>query len=109
MNPRDPVGYLLLSGDREHGCSRVDANDLVTSRCESAGEGASTTADVENRPCAKFAGDRQVDVQVVVISVEIVIDRRQSRLIEYRVGHHVIVPRAAHVPAPVWPERVVLP
>jgi hypothetical protein len=97
VDPCDLVGSVLPSGNREHGCRRVDACDLEVFGCESAGERASAAAEVENRSSAEFAGNRQVDVQVTAIRVEIVVDRRQPRLLEDHVGTNAIVPRGAQV------------
>ncbi len=65
---------------------RVDADHVDIRESESAGEHTRTAPDVEDPPAIEFLDDLDVVVEVATIVVDLVVDLREPRIREDRIG-----------------------
>src|SRR5690606_29876186 len=86
--PLDPIGSWLGSGYVERSTSRIDCHDIDATQGELAGESAGTASHVEDRPSSELLHHRRIHVQVAAVRVERVVQTRQTRVIEDRIGGH---------------------
>lgn len=85
--PDDPVGAGLRSSDGERSLRRINTGHCEPAYRESAGERAGATTDVEHGASTELVDDGLVVVQVAPVAIDVVVDRRQSRVSEDRVRH----------------------
>jgi hypothetical protein len=86
--PPHALGAWLAAGDVDGCAGRVDADDLDAAVGEHQRERTGAAADVEHRARAELVDrDGRIDLEVAAIGVERVVDRREPRMREDRVGH----------------------
>jgi len=87
VNPADPVGERLAARDVQRGERRIEAGHRMAAPGKETGEHAGAAADVEHVAGAELRRHRRVDVEVAAVGVERVIQHRESRVFEVRIGH----------------------
>jgi hypothetical protein len=87
VNPAHTLGSRLGTRHGQRRPRRIDADDVETAVGEEERERPRAASDVEDGASAELLGDGDVDVEIAAVRIERVVDRRQPRMLEGRVGH----------------------